>query len=210
MTDFLWVKQVVDALQFEYLWPRVAPIEADWQRLARLAGGSLPSSFVFFIENYGGAVLGSDDWSVEAPIIEPCSWGKAVGFGTIYPLQPGHAYDIEESQAPFMGRIPPGVLVFSHDAGGNMVCLDVCGEFPGSVWFWDHEQRWFTGNLQDASEELEAKGIEANTLSVHGIIREWARMHPEKCDRPADYMGMYRIAPTFEAFIKGLIKVPYE
>ena len=91
-----------------------------------------------------------------------------------------------------------------------MMCLDVCGEFPGSLWFWDQEQRWFTSNLQDASEEIEAKRIDANTLSIHGIVRECARLHPEKCDRPADYMGMYRIVSTFEAFIKGLIKVPYE
>ena len=210
MTDFLWIKQTIEEFQFEHLWPSVIPVEADWQRLTQFIGGSLPPAFVYFIANYGGAKLGCEDWQVGAPIVEFCPWGETVEFGAIYSLQPGHPRDIEERQSPFVGRIPPGVLVFSHDAGGNMVCLDVCGEFPGSVWFWDHEQRWFTGNLQDASEEIEAKGIDANTLSVHGIIREWARLHPEKCDRPADYMGMYRIAPTFEAFIKGLIKVPYE
>ncbi len=210
MTNFPWIKQTVDELQFRYLWPCVIPNVADWQRLEKHTGGSLPPAFVFFVNNYGGAILGCEDWKVEAPIIEPCPLGNGVDIEMIYPLQAEHRYSIEAKQVPYVGRIPHGVVVFSDDAGGNQVCLDVCGEFPGSVWFWDHEQRWFTGNLQDASEEIEAQGIDANTLSVHGIIREWARLHPEKCDRPADYMGMYRIAPSFEAFLKGLIKVPYE
>ena len=106
-------------------------------------------------------------------------------------------------------RIPEGVLPIAHDAGGNLVCLDVAGKFPGSVWFWDHEQRWFTSNLQEASEELEAAGLHTRRFSAHDIIREWARRHAESFDRPPDYMGMYRMAPSFADFLRSLYRIPY-
>ena len=109
----------------------------------------------------------------------------------------------------YEGRVPAGVISIVPDAGGNQVCLDVAGEFPGSVWFWDHEQRWFTSNLQDAADELEAAGIPTRRLSVHGIVREWARRHAETFDRPPDYMGMYRMAPSFADFLRSLYRIPY-
>jgi hypothetical protein len=44
---------------------------------------------------------------------------------------------------------------------------------PRQRWFWDHEQRRLTSNLQDAAAELDAAaGLDARRLSVHGIIRE--------------------------------------
>lgn len=110
----------------------------------------------------------------------------------------------------YRGRIPDGVLPIADDAGGNQVCLAVAGEFPGSVWFWDHEQRWFTSNLQEAAEELDAAGLNTRRLSVHDIIRAWARRHAENFDRPPDYMGMYRIAPSFADFLRALHQIPYE
>jgi hypothetical protein len=101
------------------------------------------------------------------------------------------------------------VLAISRDAGGNEVCLDIAGRFPGSVWFWDHEQRWFKGNLQDAADELKAAGENTRTMSVHDIVRGWARLHADELDRPADYMGMYRMAPSFAEFLRSLHQVAY-
>ena len=105
------------------------------------------------------------------------------------------------------------MIPIAYDAGGNQECLDVAGAFPGSVWFWDHEQRWFresfSGSFEDAAREVAALGVDMRRLSVHDIIRAWARLHADRFDRPADYMGMYRMAPTFGDFLRSLQRVPY-
>jgi hypothetical protein len=100
-------------------------------------------------------------------------------------------------------------LPITHDAGGNLVCLDVAGRFPDSVWFWDHEQRWFTRDIAGTARELADAGLSVRQLSVHDIIREWARHHSEELDRPADYMGMYRMAPSFTEFLRSLVRISY-
>lgn len=56
---------------------------------------------------------------------------------------------------------------------------------------------------------MNASGIDARRMDVHQIIRAWARLHEAEFDRPADYMGMYRIAPDFETFLKSLYTEPY-
>lgn len=78
------------------------------------------------------------------------------------------------------------------------------------MWFWDHEQRWFSIDLTEAAKELDDAGVDTSRFSVHDIIREWARRHPEACDRPADYMGMYRIAASFTDYLRALRRVPYD
>jgi hypothetical protein len=65
-----------------------------------------------------------------------------------------------------------------------------------------------TGSLKVAAQELEARGADGRRISVNDILRGWARLHADRFDRPADYMGMYRIAPTFAAFLRGLRLVP--
>jgi len=71
------------------------------------------------------------------------------------------------------------------------------------VWLWEPEQRWFTGDPQDASEDIEAKGIDANTLSVHGIIREWARLHPENGDLARRLHGQVSHSADLRSLYQG-------
>jgi hypothetical protein len=205
-----WIDQRVAELGFwrirEDEW--VPPTEADFALLAQRLGGNAPSDYQKFIRAYGDCMLGTDDWTVKAPISEPCPWGTQVGPEQFFPVG-----DDEESVGAqldtYASRLPRGVAPIASDAGGNLVCLDVAGRFPETVWFWDHEQRWFKGNLQDAADELTAAGKNTRTMSVHDIIRDWARLHASELDRPADYMGMYRMAPSFADFLRSLQQVPY-
>jgi hypothetical protein len=92
--------------------------------------------------------------------------------------------------------------------------VDVAGDYPGTIWFWDHEQRWFaenhSGSLEEAAREIARSGVNASQFSVHDIIRTWARLHAARWDRPPDYMGMYRIAASFKSFLSSLRRVRYD
>ena len=211
MTEHAWIDEVVLALSFrrpEGLdWS--PPSDASFDKLTEVVGATVPVEYRYFLERYGGVILGDEDFTVKAPIVEPCPWGEQVRPEIFYPLIQGHTYSLEDQLATYRGRIPTGVLPISDDAGGNQVCLDVAGAFPGSVWFWDHEQRWFKRDLQEASLALTAKGADGRRLSVHDIIRGWARLHADQFDRPPDYMGMYRMASTFAEFLRSLRRLAY-
>jgi hypothetical protein len=211
MTSLSWIDELVQQFGFwrpEHV-PWSLPREVDFQELEQSLGGRLPVEYRYFLGKYGEALLGNDDSYVRVAIVESCPWGEGTRPECFYPLLRGHPDDLREHLLTYAGRVPDGVLAMAPDAGGNQVCLDVAGEFPGSVWFWDHEQRWFTHNLQEAADELDAAGLDTRRLSVHGIVRAWARRHAERFDRPPDYMGMYRIAPSFAAFLRALHQVPY-
>jgi len=98
---------------------------------------------------------------------------------------PGHGYDLEEQFETYRGRIPSGVLPIADDPGGNQTCLDVAGAFPGTVWFWDHEQRWFKRDLEQASRELVAEGTDGqrspyttSSAAGRGCTRSSSIGHP--------------------------------
>ena len=211
MTTESWIDDLVQDLgsRRSKRAPWSAPAEQDVQRLEAAVGGPLPSDYRYFVERYGAVILGTDDLKVESPIIEPCPWGQTTRSEYFYPLLSEHPNSLETKLQTYKDRLPRGVIAIVPDAGGNQVCLDVAGTFPGTVWFWDHEQRWFTGNLEAAAKELDAAGHDARRASVHGIIRGWARLHADRFDRPPDYMGMYRMASSFGDFLRSLKKVPY-
>ena len=205
-----WIDETVSKLGFRDK-GRPAPSIALLDRLAAVAGGELPDEFRQYVARYGAGFVGDGEERVVAPVSEPSPWGEQVAFSTTHAL---HGDELINTQATYKGRIPDGVIAFACDAGGNELCLDVAGRFPGSVWFWDHEQRWFreffSGSFEDAAREVAAvaPGVDVRRLSVHDIIRAWARLHADRFDRPPDYMGMYRIAPTFADFLRSLHRVP--
>lgn len=207
-----WIDSLVQRLGFSRIGPEPSPspVTESLQEAERQLGGALPDDYKRFIVAYGDGMLGTDDHRVVAPILDPCPCGQRTRPEVFYGVHQGANYGLLEQLKTHRGRLPRGVVPISEDAGCNQVCLDVAGTFPGSVWIWDHEQRWFTGNLGEVAKELTAAGHDVRTLSVHGLIRGWARLHPERFDRPPDYMGMYRMAPTFADFLRSLEPIPYE
>lgn len=212
MSEFQWIDDAISTLGFKMLEgvPWAAPSESDLARLEGNLGAPLPSEYRHVLSRWTGGLLGDEDYHVESPILEPCPWGDSVDPELLNPLLSGHPCSLEEGYLAHRDRLPRGVLPIASDAGGNQICLDVGGEFPGSVWFWDHEQRWFSSPLDEATQELSNAGVDASGFSVHDIIRGWARIHPASCDRPADYMGMYRMAASFADYLRSLRRVPYE
>jgi hypothetical protein len=215
MSDQSWIDAIVSTLGHRF-GPNSPPIvvQSDVSELERVLRGKLPKDYLYFVEHYGGAILGGKGYEAESPIVERCPWGDTTTPEFFYQLSSSSRDNPLRMWQSYRGRIPPGVFALNSDGMGNEICLDVAGDFPGSVWFWDHEQRWFadyfSGSLEEAAQEIDSAGIDASRFSVHDIIRGWARLHASKFDRPPDYMGMYRIADSFADFLRSLRRVRYD
>lgn len=211
-----WIDNLVEALEASHVSDKAPqkPKESEIQELERAVHGTLPEDYRYFIERYGGSILGGGGFEVVAPVLEPCSWGDTTRPEFFHSLCAAEDFNALHVWRTYRGRIPDGVFSFSYDGADNQICLDVAGSFPGSVWFWDHEQRWFadyfSGTLEEAAQEIDRTGIDASRFSVHDIIRGWARLHASQFDRPPDYMGMYRMADSFADFLRSLRRVPYD
>jgi hypothetical protein len=59
------------------------------------------------------------------------------------------------------GRLPPGMIPFADDPGGNFYVLDQ----DGAVWFWDHELEGDTRAVTRVSDSFEAF-LDALTFSA--------------------------------------------
>lgn len=212
----IWIDDLVKNLEARYVSDEEPqkPREGDFHKLEKAVGGELPTEYRYFIERYGGCILGGEEFEVVAPILEPCSWGNTTRPEFFHSLSASEDYNVFQILDTYRGRIPNGVFSVSYDGVDNQICLDVAGRFPGSVWFWDHEQRWFadrfSGSLEDAAQEIDREGIDASHFSVHDIIRGWARLHASQFDRPPEYMGMYRMADSFADFLRSLRRVSYD
>ena len=154
-------------------------------------------------------MLGNDDSFPVAPLAEQSPWGEQTRPESFYGLDESSGYSIFKALSTFATRLPAGVLPICRDAGGNQICLDVGGVFPGTVFFWDHEQRWFDRSWKDIAATLEASGVDTRRMSPHDIIRHWSRNNGIMYDRPPEYMGMYRMSPSFEQFLRSLRQEPY-
>lgn len=185
------------------------PTDDDFADLEDALGGRLPDDYRTFVRLCGGGMLGTDDAQAVVPFAEPTPWGDSACPEEVYFVGTGRD-SAAAMLSTFRGRLPRGVLPFAGSAGGNQFCLDVAGQFPGSVWFWDHEQRWIGARFRDMTAELEDAGVDTLRMNVHAIVREWARRHEHDFDRPPDYVGMYRIADSFRGFLNALEGLPYE
>jgi SMI1 / KNR4 family (SUKH-1) len=215
MSDRSWIDILVLALGYRFgPNPKPVVVQTDVSELEKALRGKLPEDYLYFVERYGGAILGGGGCQVQAPIVERCTWGDTTAPDFFYQLVSSARKNPFRIWQSYRGRIPPGVFSINSDGMGNEICLDVAGDFPGSVWFWDHEQRWFadyfSGTLEEAAQEIDHEGIDASRFSVHDIIRGWARLHPSEFDRPPDYMGMYRMADSFADFLRSLRRVRYD
>lgn len=215
-----WMSPLVSGLGFSRLERTLfrSPRPEDVSRIEAKIGGELPGAYRYFLERWGGGYLGDSEAFITAPISDSCPWGEDVSPELWYQLREDDQDSLESILNVYQGRLPRGVLPLAHDAFRNEICLDVNGSFPGSVWFWDHEQRWFVeqfseeypASLNSAAREIEHQGIDTREFSIHDVIRAWARLHSARWDRPPEYMGMYRMAASFTELLLSLRRVRYD
>lgn len=218
--NYQWIDKIVSSLGYRrpQRIPEKRPEQGDVTRLEELMGGRLPETYRYFLERWGGGYFSHRSCFAEAPIAEPCPGGDTVTPELWYPLGVNCEDSIDNMIAMYRSSIPRGVAPCANDAFGNQICIDVAGDFPGSIWFWDHEQHWIADalsgqhpeSLRTATKEIERSGVNVENLSIHEIIRSWARLHAERWDRPPDYMGMYRMADSFKHFLLSLRSVRYD
>ncbi len=96
---------------------QVGRLPADYRAFLLEHNGGRPEPEVFTISDVEGC--SSVDWLL--CLVDDPYWAS-----------------LPQHQAMFEGRVPPELLVFGSDPGGNQIALGLTAEHAG-VWFWDHE-----------------------------------------------------------------------
>lgn len=99
---------------------------------------TLPSDYVWFISNYGEAFVSAD---VGFRSIETNPWASASGLNGVtyfYSGQSGSDQSVLNLKERYRDQIKDCLLPIAESPGGNQVCLSLCSEDTGSVYFWDH------------------------------------------------------------------------
>lgn len=116
-----------------------APDDAALAALEAQIGSPLPGDYREWLRANGGGVTeddlkyGTDDLDVDEathPVV-------TIFFG----LGVEHAeLDLVRSREVYAGRVPDDLTPIGTNDAGDLVCLAVAGEAPGSVWSWAHEE----------------------------------------------------------------------
>jgi len=114
------------------------------RRLAELGHRIPPSYRVFLAEQDGGRPV-KNAFTFEQHEREQSS--RVAGFLGVDPAPYG---DLVRT-AGLVGDIPPGVLPIASDEFGNYICLDARDGRDGPVLFWDHEEGFDDGEIDDSN-----------------------------------------------------------
>jgi hypothetical protein len=112
--------------------------EEALRQVERQLGTALPDDYWGFLAEHNGGYL--------EPNTHPSEVGASVRL--FYSAGPTDVEELDEleSMAELYSpegetddELPPGFLPIGEDDGGNLILLEVNGESPGSVHFWEHE-----------------------------------------------------------------------
>jgi len=104
--------------------------------------------------------------------------GNPIFFGSFYGFD-----EIIDALDSYREALPQSIIPIGDDGGGNLFCLGVQGKDSGRVFFHNHNIGWRT----DADKYL---------------------MRGEQVPSEIRYQTVFEIAPSFEAFVQFMVKVP--
>ena len=194
MSPLAWIDNKVSALSFWHLGGLAAqpPAARDFEQLEELVGGELPVEYRRFVTHCGAAILGDLHHQVVAPLLDKCPWGPLIPMEFVYPAVSHHPDSAARQIRMYRGVIPSGLLPVMEYANRKVVCLDVGGKFPGSVWMWR------TSGRGEAPSSSSPAWLSASFPSPSSPL-----------DRPREYTGLYRMALTFGDLLRSARRVPY-
>ena len=183
---------------------RLVPGPGDLKQLGSTTGGKLPPEYAAFLREAGGIVLRDAGVRVEERV--DVSVEVFYGFG-----EDGYPFDLLERRDTYDDRLPAGALPIAEAGGGNQFFLALAGRDAGQIFLWDHDHprselpSWVLERVraglaspaaQDALEGLEFSARSDREL----LLLRW--------DAARDVLPwwdcIYRVAPSFEAFVAGL------
>lgn len=121
--DFREQYPTPDPVALAELEEHVGPLPDDYRAWLMSTGGGQPEDDL---------KLGTDDLDVDErthPVV-------TIFFG----LGVDDAVDLAWNAQTYAGRMPDGLLPVATSDAGDLVCVQVTGEAPGSVWSWAHEE----------------------------------------------------------------------
>lgn len=60
-------------------------------------------------------------------------------------------YGVFDIYCRFIDRIPSNTLPIARDPGGNLFLMSIRGDDYGKIYFWDHEEESYEGEVPDYS-----------------------------------------------------------
>lgn len=118
---------------------RDGPVPDRAARVSRFEGrlrSPLPQDYREFLEADGRAMFFSDNRAAVPSGGPP----REVSLSSLHGVDDNRT-TLETANEMYRGRLPPGLIAIGESGGGgDLVCLDVAGPAPGTVFHWDHER----------------------------------------------------------------------
>lgn len=184
MSPLTWIDRTVKDLS---CWRLVGidvrpPTETDFRQMEAMIGGYLPAEYRHFVAKVGGYILGDLQAKVVAPVADRCPWGPYVPIEFVFPAVVDHPDSAARQMSHYRDKLPRGMLPIADYAARKVVCLDVAGAYPGTVWMWRSQP--------------------ATPAAVS------AARAPEVV-RPAEYRALYRMSTSFAELLRSAHRVPH-
>jgi hypothetical protein len=129
--------------------------ERELAELERLLGFAFPASYRRFIEKLGASafarIVAFD------PIKRLPTTISRSGRGIIDVFYGASAHEPDgliSALARYRERMPEGFLPIAHDGGGNQLAMQLIGDSPGAIYYWDHNNEWDEEDYLDHDEQV--------------------------------------------------------
>ena len=126
----------------------------------RMFYSPLPEDYADFLRENGHAMFFADNRVLVPDGPKPVD----VRLNSLYGVD-DHRTTLVTANRMYRGRLPPGLIAIGDSGGGgDLICLDVAGLVPGTVYHWNHER------------EVDASGVRqsdyANMTRLAGSFTE--------------------------------------
>jgi hypothetical protein len=158
----------------------------------------LPADYRAFLVTFGGQILRR---ALRYDMTEATPWGRTGRVSRFLGLTDDPILDIEAAAAHYVGRIPDETIPIGADPADNLVLLGVEGMMRNQVMFADHEHRELRRSVAAMATDLETEGEDLRHMDVDAVIRRWRQRFG---DNNFEYDNVYRVAPSFTAFLSHL------
>ena len=117
--------------------------EEDILKLERELDCTLPQDYKDLTLHYSGFFVGASCRIKNELLAEALNVGDVVDVDIFFGAQAtNHPYRIAEYYNRFKEPVPPGFLPIASNSSGDLICLSVGAENPGSIYYWYLDKEW--------------------------------------------------------------------
>lgn len=116
--------------------------EAELVEIERMVGASLPDSYRRFLRTYGASTFNQNvEFEPRERLPSSISSDGRGSFGAFYGALAHAPQDLLSNLACYRDRMPEQFLPIADDSG-NELAMQLGGDRPGAIYYWDHNNEW--------------------------------------------------------------------